>query len=187
LRGVDPAEVPIDVAALGPKAVELAGRFGDGWVPQLFTTDALEERMDDLRRGADLGDRDPADIRVSVTVRSCALDDGEVARDIARRQLAFMVGAYGPYYRKSISRQGFDAETDAIHGAWTDGDREAAVGAVTDEMVEELVAAGTPQEVRETVARFEAVDGVDAVRVGFFGEMTPEQRRRTVDVLSPSA
>jgi coenzyme F420-dependent oxidoreductase len=187
LRGVEPAEVPVDVAALGPKAVELAGRFGDGWVPQLFTTDALEERMDDLRRGADLGDRDPEDIRVSVTVRSCALDDGDRARDIAARQLAFMIGAYGPYYRKSISRQGFDVETDAIHEKWTDGDREAAVAAVTDEMVEELVAAGTTEEVRETVARFEAVDGVDAVRVGFFGEMTPEERRRTVDVLAPSA
>lgn len=35
----------IDVAALGPKSVELAGRFGDGWVPQLLTKNGLEERL----------------------------------------------------------------------------------------------------------------------------------------------
>jgi coenzyme F420-dependent oxidoreductase len=187
LRGVEPAEVPVDVAALGPKAVELAGRFADGWVPQLFTPDALADRMEALRRGADLGDRDPDDLRVAVTVRSCALDDDERARDIAARQIAFMVGAYGPYYRQSIARQGFEAETDAVHEAWNEGDRAEAVAAVSDEMVEDLVAAGTPDEVRETVQRFEAVDGVDAVRVGFFGEMSAEMRRRTVEVLAPSA
>ena len=184
LRGVDPAPVPVDVAALGPKAVELAGRFADGWVPQLFTSEALGERMDDLRRGADLGDRDVDDLRVAVTVRACALDDGERAREVARRQIAFMVAAYGPYYRESVARQGFEAEADAIAAAWSEGDREAAVESVTDEMVDGLVAAGRPDAVRETVARFEAVDGVDAVRVGFFGEMTADERRRTMEVLA---
>jgi len=187
LRGVEPAEVPVDVAALGPKAVELAGRFADGWVPQLFTPDALAERMADFERGADLGDRDPSDLRVALTVRSCALEDGERAREVAARQIAFMVGAYGPYYRQSISDQGFEDETDAIYEAWNDGDRGEAVAAVSEEMVENLVAAGTPDEVRETVARFDAVDGLDAVRVGFFGEMTDEERRRTVEVLAPDA
>jgi len=185
LSGVEPAEVPVDVAALGSKTTELAGRFADGWVPQLFTPDALEDRLGDLRRGAELGGRDAADLRVAVTVRSCALDDPERARDVARRQIAFMVGAYGPYYRQSIASQGFEAETDAVHGAWSDGDRSDAVAAVTDEMVEGLVAAGTPDDVRETVAGFEAIDDVDAVRVGFFGEMTDAARRRTMDLLAP--
>jgi len=182
LRGVDPVGLPIDVAALGPKTTELAGRFADGWVPQLFTTDALTDRLADLRRGADLADRDPGDLRVAVTVRSCALEDPERAREVARRQIAFMVAAYGPYYRQSIARQGFEAATDAIHDAWTDGERTDAVGAVTAEMVDGLVAAGTPETVRETVARYE---GVDAVRVGFFGEMSGAEREVTAAVLAP--
>jgi coenzyme F420-dependent oxidoreductase len=185
LRGAEPAEVPIDVAALGPKAVELAGRFADGWVPQLFTTDTLEARMEALRRGAELGGRDPDDLRVAVTVRSCALEDRERARTAARKQVAFMVAAYGPYYRQSIAQQGFDEVTDAIHAAWADGDREAAVEAVTDEMLDGLVAAGTPEEVRERVRRYEGIDGLDAVRIGMFGDMTADERRRTVDVLAP--
>ncbi|WP_336133434.1 TIGR04024 family LLM class F420-dependent oxidoreductase [Natronomonas amylolytica] len=185
LRGVDPAEVPIDVAALGPKAVELAGRFADGWVPQLFTAEALEDRLDDFRRGAELSDRNPEDLRVAVTVRSCVLDDPERAREVARRQLAFMVGAYGPYYRQSIAEQGFEAATDSIREAWTEGDREAGVAAVTDEMVDRLVAVGTQETAEERLERYEAIDGVDAVRIGFFGEMTAEERRRTTEMLAP--
>jgi coenzyme F420-dependent oxidoreductase len=185
LRGVDPAEVPVDVAALGPKAVELAGRFADGWVPQLFTPEALDDRLDDFRRGAELGDRDPEDMRVAVTVRSCVLDDPERAREVARRQLAFMIGAYGPYYRQSIAEQGFEAATDSVHEAWTEGDRETAVAAVTDEMVDRLVAVGTQETAEERLQRYEAIDGVDAVRIGFFGEMTAEERRRTTEMLAP--
>lgn len=185
LRGVEPAEVPIDVAALGPKAVELAGRFADGWVPQLFTPSALDDRMDDLRRGAELGGRDISDLRVSVTVRSCALEDRERARNAAAKQIAFLVGAYGPYYRQSVSEQGFDEETTAIHEAWSNGDRGEAIAAVTDEMVDDLVAVGTPEEARETVERFDVVEGLDAVRVGFLGDMTAEERRATVEELAP--
>jgi coenzyme F420-dependent oxidoreductase len=185
LRGVDPAALPVDVAALGPKTTELAGRFAYGWVPQLFTPQALSHRLADLRRGAELGGRDPAELRVSVTVRSCSLEDPARAHEVARRQMSFMVADYGPYYRASIARQGFEAETDAIYDAWTDGDRADAVASVTDEMADSLVAAGTPEMVRETVTRYEAVDGVDAVRVGFFGEMTGEERRRTMEELAP--
>ncbi len=186
LRGPSPAEVPIDVAALGPKAVELAGRFADGWVPQLFTPAALQERLTDLQRGADLGGRDASSLRVAVTVRSCALSDAQRARGIAARQIAFMIAAYGPYYRESIAKQGFEAETEEIRRAWTGGDRQDAVAAVSDEMLDDLVAVGTPQTVRERVARFEEIDGVDGVRIGFFGEMVQDDRRQTLDVLTPS-
>lgn len=47
-------EPPVDAAALGPKAVELAGRFADGWHAINYTRDGFEERLKDLRRGAEL-------------------------------------------------------------------------------------------------------------------------------------
>ena len=71
---------PIDLATLGPKATEMAGRFGDGWAPQMFTADGLEDRLEDLERGAELGDKDSSDIRVSPIVRAIASEDREHAR-----------------------------------------------------------------------------------------------------------
>lgn len=176
---------PIDVAALGPKTVELAGRFADGWVPQFFTPEGIEERLEDLRRGAELGDRDPDDVRVALTFRACASEDRERARQLGRNQVAFMLGRYGPYYRQSVAQQGWEDVTSEIKQAYEDGDDEAAVAAVPDELLDGLVAAGTPDEVRDTVDKFRQIDGVDALRISFFAGMDREQQDRTLEVLAP--
>lgn len=181
----DPA-VPVDVAALGPKSVEMTGRFGDGWVPQLLPIDGLKTRLEDLRRGAELGNRDPDDLRVAHTLRCCAIDDGERAREYARAQVAFMVAIYGPYYRRAIANAGWKDLTETIRKRWQDGDREGAVTAVPDALLEDLVAAGTVEEAWRQVERFEAIDGVDAVQIGFFGEMDESERYQTLEALAPT-
>jgi len=175
----------IDVAALGPKTVELAGRFADGWTPQFFTPEGLEDRLEDLRRGAELGDRDPDDVRVALTFRACAHEDRERARQLGRNQVAFMIGRYGPYYRQSVAQQGWEDVTQNVKEAYDAGDDEAAVAAVPDELLDDLVAAGTPDEVRETVDEFRQVEGLDALRIAFFAGMTREEEDRTLEVLAP--
>ena len=176
---------PVDVAALGPKATEMAGRFADGWVPQLIPYDGFVERIDDLRRGAELGDRSVEDVRVAYTLRCCALEDGDTAREYARSQVAFMIALYGPFYRQAIADAGWEAVTETVRETWLDGDKGAAVAAVPDDLLEEVVAAGTPEDVRRQVERFEAIDAVDAVQIGFFSAMDGEERRRTLDALAP--
>lgn len=179
--------VPVDVAALGPKSTEMTGRFADGWVPQLLPLGGLEERMDDLRRGAELGDRSVDDVRVAHTLRCCAIDDGAKAREYARSYVAFMVAIYGPYYRQAIADAGWADVTEAVREHWKADEREDAVAAVPDELLDELVAVGTPAEAREQVERFEAVDGVDAVQVGFLGQMSREEQEQTLAALAPDS
>jgi len=162
----DPAPA-IDVTGMGPKAVELAGRFADGWHALMFTEDGFRERYDDLRRGAELGDRDVEDVQSTFVLPCCALEDGEAARDLARQHLAFYVGGMGTFYRDALARQGYDDAAETIHGAWQDSERERAVGAVSDDLLDSLAAAGTPDAVRERVAEFAAVEGIDAIAVSF--------------------
>ncbi len=182
-----PAEsVPVDVAALGPKATELAGRFADGWVPQLIPYDGLLDRIEDLRRGAQLGDRSVEDIRVAYTLRCCALEDGEAARSYARSQVAFMIARYGPFYRKAIAEAGWKDVTETVRSTWLDGDREAAIAAVPDALLDAVVAAGTPADVERQLERFADIDAVDAIQVGFFEGMDDAERRQTLDVLAPA-
>jgi coenzyme F420-dependent oxidoreductase len=185
--GCEPPDepVPVDVAALGPKATELAGRFADGWVPQLIPYDGLIERIEDLRRGADLGDRSVDDIRVAYTVRSCALEDGETARQYARSQVAFMIALYGPFYRRAIADAGWESVTEAVREAWSNGDKAAAVKAVPDALLDDVVAAGTPEQAREVIERFEAIDEIDSVQVALFEGMDESERRQTLEALSP--
>ncbi|WP_254538379.1 TIGR04024 family LLM class F420-dependent oxidoreductase [Halomarina litorea] len=180
-----PVDVPIDVAALGPKGVELTGRFADGWVPQLFTPDGLDQRLDDLRRGAELANRDPEEFRTSVLVRSCALEDGERARQLGRQHVAFMISLYGPFYRQSIAKQGYEDMVETVRDHWMDGDREKAVAAVEDEVLDGLVACGTPDEVNDIIDRFASVKGCDAVRVGWVGPADDEEITSTMEAVAP--
>lgn len=178
--GVPDEPVPIDVAALGPKTVELTGRFADGWVPQLFTPDGLRDRLGDLERGAELGDREPDDVRVAPILRCAALADGERARELARSSVAFLIGAYGPYYRQSIIEQGYGEVATAIREAWEAGDRERMAEELPDDLLDQLAAAGTPEAVRDRVRTFADIDGVDAVRVGFVTRLPIEQQVETM-------
>lgn len=181
-----PIEVPIDVAALGPKGVELAGRFADGWVPQLFTPDGLERRMEDLHRGAELAGRDPESLRTSVLLRACALDDGDLAREFGRQHVAFMIAVYGPFYRQSIAKQGYGEMVEDVRSHWMDGDREAALGAIDDEVLDGLVACGTPETVNGVIDEFAAVDGCDAVRIGWVGPADEDAIESTMNAVAPA-
>lgn len=176
---------PIDVAALGPTAVEMTGRFADGWVPQLFTPDGLSTRLDDFERGADLGSRDRDTLRVAPLIRCFAHEDRERAREATRRTVAFLIGAYGPFYGDSVADQGYVDVVADIRDAWKDDrDTAAMAAALPEEVLDELAAAGTPQEVRASLLEFAQIEGVSAIRVGFVGGMDQDEKERTMDALA---
>ncbi|WP_394741947.1 TIGR04024 family LLM class F420-dependent oxidoreductase [Natronococcus roseus] len=183
-RDVPENPPPIDLATLGPTATEMAGRFGDGWAPQLFTKSGLEDRLEDLHRGAELAGKDPAELRVSPIVRGVAAEDRERARERARKTIAFMLGAYGPYYGDSVAEQGYPDVVADIREAWQDRDTEAMAARLPDEVLDELAPAGTPEEVREWVADYAEIDGVDAVRIGFVDGMNEADKETTMEAVS---
>jgi coenzyme F420-dependent oxidoreductase len=173
----------VDAAGMGPKSVELAGRFADGWHALMLTREGLEERLADLRRGAELGGRDPADLRVTLSLPCLALDDRERARRSARNHLAFYVGAMGTFYREALSRQGYEETAHEVASEWANGDQEAAMAAVPDELLDALGAVGEPEECQQRLRAWEGIDGVDAVSVSFPRDATPGEIRETVQVL----
>lgn len=175
----------IDVAALGPTSVELTGRFADGWVPQLFTVDGLANRLEDLRRGADLGDRDPAAVRVAPMIRCFAHEDRERAREQTRKMVAFLVGAYGPFYGDSVAEQGYPDVVEEVRAIWSDSrDTDAMAEAVTDELLDDVAAAGAPEEVRERVSAYLDLEDVDTVRAAFVAGASQADKESTMEALA---
>jgi coenzyme F420-dependent oxidoreductase len=175
----------VDAAGMGPTSVELAGRFADGWHALMLTREGLRDRLEDLRRGAELGGRDPGDLRVTLTVPCLALADGERARQSARNHLAFYVGAMGTFYRDSLSRQGYEETASEVAIEWANGNHGAAMDAISDELLDALGAVGTPEECRQRIDEWTSVDGVDAVSVSFPRDATPAEIRATIRALGP--
>jgi len=155
IRSDPSSPVPVDVAALGPKMVELAGRFADGWHPIMLTPDGLEERLEALNRGAELGDRSAADRRVTAGVVCCVLEDADRAHSLARHHVAMYVGAMGTYYRDALADQGYPDVAAEVHETWQNGDQEAAVAAVSDELLDDVAVTGDPASAPDRLERFD--------------------------------
>ncbi|MDG5775072.1 TIGR04024 family LLM class F420-dependent oxidoreductase [Haloarculaceae archaeon H-GB2-1] len=184
----DPPEPtpPLDAAGMGPKSVELAGRFADGWHALMFTPDGLADRLEDFHHGAGLGDRDPDDLRVTLSV-ACCVDDEDPgrARELARQHLAFYVGGMGTFYRDSLARQGYEDEAHEIAQHWANREKEAAMDAIPESLLEDLAAVGTAAEARERMNYFADLDGVDAISVSFPRGADPETITETAEAVAP--
>ena len=180
----DPAPA-VDTAGMGPKAVELAGRFADGWHALLLTPEGIEDRLADFDRGSELGDRDRSEQRVSLSLTCCALDDETEARRLVKQHVAFYVGAMGTYYRDNLARQGYETIANEIYDHWQEGDTDGAIAALSDDLLERLAVWGTPETARERLATFTDIDGVAAVSVSFPRAANLDQIESTMRALSP--
>ncbi len=120
------ADVPIYLAAMGPKNVALAFELADGWLPLLF----CPERADVFGLPAI-----PDGFDVAPMVLTAIDDDLAAARDEVRAQIAIYVGAYGSrsrnFYADLVRRYGFDAEVDRIQEAALDRRMADATAAVS--------------------------------------------------------
>jgi coenzyme F420-dependent oxidoreductase len=185
LRCDPPESAPsVDAAGMGPKAVELAGRFADGWHALMFTRDGLRERHADLERGAELGDRE--DPRTTMSLTCAALEDRERARELVCAHTCFYLGGMGTYYRDSLARQGHEELAHTVHKAWQNDRREEAKEALRDSgLLDELAVAGTGDEARELLEKWESMDEVDAVSVSFPRGASLDEIEETIHRLSP--
>ncbi|WP_302081257.1 TIGR04024 family LLM class F420-dependent oxidoreductase [Salinibaculum rarum] len=183
-QGPPESAPPIDAGGMGPKSVELAGRFGQGWHALMLTPSGLADRIEDFERGSEMGEFDRSEQRVTVSVGCCALKDRERARYLSREHLAFYVGGMGTFYREAMARQGYEETANTIAQHWGNGDKEAAIDAIDDEVLDTFSAAGHPEECRERLADFEEIDGVDAVSVSFPRAADGDEIATTTKVLA---
>lgn len=183
----DPPETPppVDAGGMSPKSVELAGRFSDGWHALMLTPEGLADRLDDFRRGAEMGDSSVSDQRVTVSVPCCALSDGDRARQLVREHIAFYVGAMGTFYREALSVQGFEETATKIAQEWASGNYEEASSAIGTDLLNDLAAAGTPEQCSQKLDQFERLDGVDAISVSFPRGASEEEIVETASALAP--
>jgi len=187
LRCDPPDTLPgIDAAGMGPKSVELAGRFGDGWHALMLTKQGLRDRLEDLERGAELGGKGIEDLRVTLSLPCIALEDRERARRLVSNHIAFYIASMGTFYREALARQGYRETVDEVASKWSNGDQDRAIQTVSRELLDSIGVAGTPSECQEQFADWQTIEGIDAVSVSFPRSAKPTEIQRTLRVLGPN-
>ncbi len=150
--------VPIYLAALGPKNVALAAEIADGWLPVFYSpfhAGVFREALDAgfaKRAGAK-----PFDIAPGVIVAIGS--DLEECFDSVRPQLALYVGGMGApgknFYNDIACRYGYEKEAASIQVLYLQGKKKEAIAAVPSALVDEVALCGPKERIRDRLQAWE--------------------------------
>jgi F420-dependent oxidoreductase-like protein len=178
--------VPILVAALGPKNVELATELAEGWQPIFY----LPEKAKDVwgtAVAAGLAKRDPAlgELEVYAGPTLAIGENVEPLRELVKPHLALYIGGMGAkgknFYHTLATRYGYGPQADRIQELYLAGDKAGAAKVVPDELARDISLIGTPSFVKERLAAFREA-GVTTLNVVPIAE-TPADRIKLIETL----
>ncbi|MFI1917686.1 LLM class F420-dependent oxidoreductase [Nocardia sp. NPDC020380] len=178
--------IPVLLAALGPKNVELAAEMAEGWQPIFFLPEQAESIWgESLKAGK--AKRDPAlgDLDVFAGPALAIGENVEPLREFVKPHLALYIGGMGAkgknFYHTLATKYGYGAEADRIQELYLAGKKDEAAKVVPDDLVRDISLIGTPGFVKERVAAFREA-GVTALNVVPLAA-TPADRVKLVEQL----
>lgn len=151
--------IPITIAALGPKNVELTAEIAEGWQPVFFHPERADDAWGEALR-AGLAKRDPelGPLDVMVSAALAVGDDVEDRLAWVKPQLALYIGGMGArgknFYHNLATRYGFGEVADRIQDLYLSGKKAEAIDAVPDELVRSVSLIGPKGFVKERLAAY---------------------------------
>lgn len=150
------ADIPIYLAAIGPKNVTLAAEIADGWLPIFFSPERYAETYQaQIEVGfAKAGNgKSLANFDIAPSVAVSVSDDLESALNQFKPMLALYIGGMGAkgknFYYDLACRYGYEAAADEIQALYLEGKRAEAVAAVPNALVDEISLCGPRDRIRE--------------------------------------
>ena len=179
------SDIPIQLAALGPLAVRLAGELADAWNPFLLPVSALKDGIRLLEEGAArvTGGRPLPQIRPGIPV--AVSSDPERAYELASWWVTFYLTSMGPLYARTLRNHGFDEAVDDVLAAAA-----AGVGTGVPDtarvLLDELTLWGDPAAAREGLDRWYAA-GADLAVIVLRPGAPLDEIDQTLEALRPAA
>ena len=171
--------IPVLLAALGPKNVELAAEIAEGWQP-IFYLPEKADRVWGSALAAGQAKRDPALGQLDIYAGPALAigDNVEGLREFIKPHVALYIGGMGAkgknFYHNVATKYGYGAEADRIQELYLAGDKEGAAKVVPDELVRDISLIGSREFVKERVAAFRE-SGVTVLNVVPLGSDTAER------------
>jgi F420-dependent oxidoreductase-like protein len=156
---VPPVEpIPMVVAALGPRNLELTGEIADGWLGNAFMPERADVFLGPVRVGCERAGRSIDELELVIPVAVEFTDDPEEAGRRHAAGYAFTIGAMGApgqnFYNRAFEAQGFSDDVRAVYELWQAGRRDDAAARVPFDIGFKTNLLGPLDVVRERVRKY---------------------------------
>jgi F420-dependent oxidoreductase-like protein len=175
-------QIPIYLAAVGPKNLSLAGEIADGWLAIFFSPEHGREHLSDVDAGLAKAERGRGDFDVAATVPVVVGDDVAACADPVRGYAALYVGGMGSreqnFYNQLARRMGFEKAAAEVQELFLDKKHREAMAAVPAEFIDQTSLIGPKERIAERLHAY-AEAGVTTLNVSSF-DATAEGRIATL-------
>lgn len=178
--------IPVLLAALGPKNVQLAAEIAEGWQPIFFLPEKVDQVWgDSLRAGYAKRDPELGSMEVFAGPPLAIGEHVEHMLEFVKPALALYIGGMGAkkknFYHALATNYGYGAEADRIQELYLAGRKEEAAAVVPDSLVRDTSLIGPAGYVKERIAAF-AEAGATVLNVAPMAS-TPAERVALVEQL----
>lgn len=158
------AEVPIYMAAIGPKMLELAGEIADGAIGVFWSTAYVRDvAMPAIKKGLARSGRSIEDFQIVLSM-STLVTPADSALELQRGQFMQYACAdqSSPFYAESVIKAGFGNELKELRSSVAAQDYSRAFQIIRDDMVDALTLSGTATHIGERMNEYQAL-GIDEI------------------------
>jgi F420-dependent oxidoreductase-like protein len=160
------ADLPIYLAAIGPKNVALAAEIADGWLPTFYAPAHATLFEGSIAEGLAASGRPREAFDVAPMVSVVVGDDVQACRDLIKPFLALYVGGMGArgrnFYHDLVVRYGYEEAAATVQDLYLEGRKGEAAGAIPDELVDDVALAGPPDRIADRLSIWREA-GVDTL------------------------
>ena len=179
-------EIPVFVAAVFPKMLEVCGEMAEGAILTWCTLDHAAEAAVAVGLGARNAGRDPADVEVASLLPCAVSNDRKAARDLMRMPIASYAGRF-PRYRKLMIDAGFPEEIEGVRVAWQAGNIQESLDMIPRGLIDKIGLVGTADEIRGKLTEYrQAGITLPIVSPRFMGEGAKEQALGIIRACAPA-
>jgi F420-dependent oxidoreductase-like protein len=165
-------DLPIYLATLGPKSLEMTGELADGWLGTSFIPEHAEVFLEPLQKGLARSGRSMSDIDIQIGGSFEISDDVDRLIEARRPAMAFTLGGMGSaqtnFYNDAFRRAGYEDAAVKVQRLWVDGKKEEAIREVPEEMILKTNLIGTEDMVRARLRAYRDA-GVNTMRLSTGG------------------
>lgn len=170
--------IPIYLASVGPKNLELTGAIADGWLAIFFSTEFGIQQLDQIRAARERAGGSMAGFDVVASAPLVVGDDLRACAEPVRRYAALYIGGMGSreqnFYNDLAVRMGFADEAAEIQSRYLSRDYDGAAALVPAEFIDKTSLLGPPDRIAERMADY-ARAGVTTLSVSPSGASLPDK------------